>query len=228
MNLRLLIPALLLSAASIAAQTPAAAPAKGDLPAKADASPTPQAHTSELGFSYSVPSDWEVVDTKPSLPVVQQQVEKNATSEAEKRGINCVQIALTARHGSPASVVVVVALPFDCFGQTMTEKDLPGFAQGAAQGLTQTFDISDPVYGAYSLGTHSMWIERSKGALKEHSELQYTVETVCTILKKGAVCWMALGADKDGLTIFESGAVNLDGDAQPALVPATAFDKKPS
>ncbi len=79
-----------------------------------------------------------------------------------------------------------------------------------------------------SLGTHSMWIERSKGALKEHSELQYTVETVCTILKKGAVCWMALGADKDGLTIFESGAVNLDGDAQPALVPATAFDKKPS
>jgi hypothetical protein len=216
MDLRFPIATLLLCAVSIAAQGPEAAPA------------TPQVHTSEPGFSYSVPSDWEVVDTRPSAPVVRHQVEKDATSEAERRGIHCVQIALTARHGSPASVVVVVALPFDCFGQTMTEKDLPGFAQGAAEGLTQTFDISDPVYGAYSLGTHSMWIQRSRGAAKGHPELQYTVETVCTILKKGAVCWMALGADKEGLAIFEKGAVSLDGDAQPVLVPATAFEKKPS
>ena len=187
-----------------------------------------QAHASDLGFSYSVPSDWEVVDTKPALPVVQQQLEKDASSDAEKRGINCVQIALTARHGSPASVVVVVALPFDCFGQTMTDKDLPGFAQGAAEGLTKTFDVTDPAFGAYSLGTHSLWIERSKGSMKGHAESQYTIETVCSLLKKGAVCWMAIAADKDALAIFESGAVSLDGDAQPALVPATAFEKKPS
>jgi hypothetical protein len=219
MNMRILSACLLLCASPISAQAPAATPAQ--------AAPTQQAHASDLGFSYSIPSDWEVVDTKPSLPVVQRQMEKAAISDAEKKGVSCVQIALTARHGSPPSVVVVVALPFDCFGQTMTGKDLPGFAQGVAEGLTQTFDISDPVFGAYSLGAHSLWIERSKGSLKDHPEVQYTVETVCSVLKKGAVCWMALASDKEALGIFEGGAVNLDGDAQPALVPATAFEKKP-
>lgn len=214
----------MLCAVSLLSQAPASSPAA----APAVAAPTQQAHRSGLGFSYSVPSDWDVVDTQPSLPVLQQQVEKSATSEAERRGVGCVQIPLTARHGAPVSVVVVVALPFECFGQTMTEKDLPAFAQGASEGITNSFDISDPVYGAYSLGTHSVWIERSRGSVKDHPELQYTVETVCSVLKKAAACWMALAADQDTLAIFEHGAVTLDDDKLPALVPATAFEKTPA
>jgi hypothetical protein len=189
--------------------------------------PVAQSHTSDLGFSYSLPVDWEVVDTAASLPVVQQQVAQAAASEEEKKGISCVQIGLTARHGSPASVVVVVALPFACFGQTMTDSDLPGFAMGASEGLTNTFDITDPVYGAYSMGSHSVWIERATGLLKDHHEVKYTVETVCSVLKKGAVCWMTMAADQDALQTFENGAVKLDSDAPAALVPANAFAKKP-
>jgi hypothetical protein len=30
--------------------------------------PVPQVHTSDLGFSYSLPSDWEVVEEHPILP----------------------------------------------------------------------------------------------------------------------------------------------------------------
>ena len=205
---------LALCSAALVAQAPVSAPVA-------------QAHTSDLGFSYSLPVDWEVVDTAASLPVVQQQVAKTAASEEEKKGISCVQIGLTARHGSPASVVVVVALPFACFGQAMTEKDLPGFALGASEGLTNTFDISDPLYGAYSLGAHSVWIERATGTLKDHAEVKYTVETVCSVLKKGAVCWMTMAADQDALQTFENGAVKLDSDAPAALVPASAFAKKP-
>ena len=167
------------------------------------------------------------MDTAPSLPVVRQEVTKTATSEAEKKGIACVQVALTARQGSPSSVVVVVALPFDCFGETMTEKDLPGFASGASEGLKNTFNISDPVYGSYSLGTHSLWIERAAGAVKDHPEMNYTVETVCSVLKKGAVCWMAMAADDAHLRVFEQGLVTLDSEAPAALVPADAFQKKP-
>jgi hypothetical protein len=205
---------LALCSASLLAQAPVSAPVA-------------QAHTSDLGFSYSLPVDWEVVDTAASLPVVQQQVAKTASSEEEKKGISCVQIGLTARHGSPASVVVVVALPFACFGQTMSDSDLPGFAMGASEGLTNTFDITDPVYGAYSLGSHSVWIERATGLLKDHHEVKYTVETVCSVLKKGAVCWMTMAADQDALQTFENGAVKLDSDAPVALVPANAFAKKP-
>jgi hypothetical protein len=214
MSPRLLTSILVLGSFPLLAQTPG--------PASAGV-----AHTSDIGFSYSIPADWEVVDTKPTLPAVQAEVAKTAKSEDEKKGIACVQVALTARHGDPASVVVVVALPYDCYGTTMTEKDLPGFGSGAAEGIKNTFNISNAVQGAYTVGTHNMWVERADGVLKDSPGVNYTVETVCSVLKKGAVCWMAMAADKAGLQTFENGAVALDGDAPAALVPATAFQKKP-
>jgi len=215
MNLRLFVPLVVLCGATLLAQAPAPAP-------------SPEAHANDLGFSYSIPADWEVVDTHPMLPAVKQQQSQTATSEDEKKGIECVQVVLTARHGTPASVVVVMELPFACFGQQMTEKDLPGFAQGASEGLKKTFEISDPVYGAYTLGAHNLWIERAKGSVIGHPDAVYTVEIACSLLKKGAVCWMAMAADKSALQTFENGAVTLDGEAPVALVPMTAFEAKPS
>ena len=191
-------------------------------------STAPKVHASALGFTYSLPSDWDVVDAQPALPVVKQQAEQNATSEDEKKGVACVQVDLTARRGDPASVVVIVTLPFDCFGQTMTDKDLPGFAVGAAEGLKQSFDISDPVYGSYTLGSHYLWIERAQGIPKNSPSSHYTVEIACGLLKKGAVCWMAMAADDTSLQAFEHGTVSLDGEPATALVPADAFAKKPS
>ena len=183
---------------------------------------------SQLGFSYSVPTDWEVVDAQGTLPRAKADADKNATTDEEKKGLACVQVALSARRGEPASVLVVVALPFDCFGQQITEKDLPGFADGASEGLKQSFDLGDPIHGNYTLGSHNMWIERGKGNPKGHPDLPYTVEIACGLLKKAAVCWMAMAADDAALRVFEQGAVTLDGEAADALVPANAFDNKPS
>lgn len=214
MSARLVSTLFLLGSLPVLAQTPSA--------------PATQTHSSEIGFSYTLPADWQAIDTKPSLPVVQEQVTKSAKTEEEKKGIACVQIALTARHGDPASVVVIVALPFDCFGQTMNERDLPGFASGASEGLKNTFDISSPQYGSYSLGSHSMWIERASGSVKDHPEMKYTIETVCSVLKKGAVCWMAMAADEASLHTFEQAPVVLDSEQPARLVPTDALAKKPS
>jgi hypothetical protein len=197
-------------------------------PAPAPPAVESQPHVSALGFSYSVPKNWEVVDTQGTLPKAKEDAGKNASTDEEKKGLACVEVALTARNGDPTSVVVAVALPFDCFGQQMTEKDLPGFATGASEGLRQTFDLVDPVFGSYSLGSHGVWIERAKGTSKSHPELSYTIEVVCSLVKKAAVCWMAMAADDAALRVFEHGAVTLDGDSAGALVPPTAFDKKPS
>ena len=188
----------------------------------------PITHASDVGFSYTLPSSWEVIDTKLTLPAVKQKVENEATSEAEKKGVACAQVALTARHGDPASVIVVVVLPFECFGQTMTAKDLPEFGSGASEGLKKNFTLADPLRGAYSLGVHNMWVERARGSLKDHLDVVYTVETVCSVLKNGAVCWMTMAKDDAALETFEHGAVSLDGDAPAALVPASAFVIKPS
>ncbi len=214
-------------------QAPGATPQPEPVPAPAAPASPPSAteskpHVSQLGFSYSVPTDWEVVDAQGTLPRAKADADKNATTDEEKKGLACVEVAFTARHGSPASVLVAVALPFDCFGQQMTEKDLPGFAEGASEGLKQSFDLAEPIKGNYALGSHNMWIERAKGTPKGHAELDYTVEITCSLLKRAAVCWMAMAADEAALRAFEQGAVTLDEESADALVPPNAFEKKPS
>jgi hypothetical protein len=215
MSIRWYFPLLALCGAPLMAQAPASAPA-------------PQTHSDELGFSYSLPSDWEIVDALPTLPTLQQQEAKSATGEEQKKSIGCVKIPLTARHGTPPSVVVVMAMPFDCFGQAMTEKDLPGFAAGATVGVKQTFEVSDAVFGTFQMGSHNLWIERAKGIPRGRTEPKFMIEIACALLKKAAVCWMVIAADDGALQTFEHGAVSLDGETAPTLVPATAFDKKPA
>ena len=197
-------------------------------PASASAIASSRTYTNDIGFSYSFPADWEVVDMSSTLPAAQRQAQQSAASEVEKRGAACTQIALSARHGSPASTVVAVVLPFACLGADMSESDLPGMGSGAMEGIQQNFDVSEPDFGVYSLGSHGVWIERTKGTLKGNPEARYTIETVCSILKKGAVCWMAIAAADAALQSFEHGAVTLDGEDSTPLVPANAFVKKPS
>ena len=214
MRARLFTTLLALCSAPLLAQPHASAPAV-------------QVHTSDIGFSYSLPADWEVVDLSSSLSAAQQQAQQKAESDDVKRGVACLQIVLNAHHGSPGSTVVVMALPTACVGAEATEKDLPGIAIAASQSIQQYFDVGDPVLGAYSLGSHSARIARAKGNPKGHPEIPYTVETVCSLLKKGAVCWMALAADDASLATFENGSVTLDNEAPSALVPAKAFVKTP-
>ncbi len=183
--------------------------------------------SAELGFSYSLPPGWVVAASKSAPPAEGTQQQSLATQGTVK-GTACIRVPLTARHGTPSSVIVVVDLPFDCYGQPMTGQDLAGFGQGAADGLKQEFDLIDPVFGLYSLGSHRLWIERAKGSPKGHSQTQYTMEIACSLLKKSAACWMTLAADASSLHAFENGSVTLDGDAATPLVPANAFDQTPS
>ncbi len=199
-------------------------------PSQASSSATAQTRTysNDVGFTYTFPADWEVVDMSSTLPEAQEQAQQQASSDQEKRGIGCIQMALSARYGDPASTVAAVVLPFSCLGSQMTAKDLPGMGEGALEGVGQNFDLAQPLFGSYSLGSHSVWIERVNGALKDHPEAQYVVETVCTILKKGAVCWMAIATDGSALASFEHGMVVLDDEAPSPLVSAAAFAKKPA
>src|SRR6185437_8312007 len=183
-------------------------------------------HTSqELGFSFTVPADWQVMDTSA---VAKEQARQNAQSDDDKKGLACAQVGLTARHGTPPSVMTEAALPFDCYGQKMSQADLPGFASSASAGLEQNFDLGEPVYGSYALGSHPFWIERVRGSVKGQPEMPYTIEIACSMTKKAAVCWMTMAADDTALKTFEQSPVSLDGEDPTPLVPAGAFDKKPS
>jgi len=212
MNMRNLLPTFLLIAAPLLAQAPPAA------------APTPE----DFGFTYHLPQGWDAIDAQSTLPEVKQQQAATAKTEEEKKGIACIQIPISARQAAPPSFLAVVALPFDCFGQIMTAKDLPGFAEGSSEGPRKFFDFADPVFGSYALGSHSLWIERAKGNPKGHPEMPYTLEIACSLLKKAAVCWMTVAGGDQALKDFEGTAVVLDGDFYSQLVPATAFDKKPA
>jgi len=190
--------------------------------------PSVSAPTAEqIGFTYRVPSGWIAVDAQSTLPEVKERQLANAKTEEEKKEIACIQVPISARKGPPPSFLAGVALPFDCLGQSLTEKDLPALAEGSSQGPRAIFDFGEPEVGAYSLGNHKMWIERANGSPKGHPEMPYTLEIACSLLKRAAVCWMTVAADDASLKAFESNAVTLDGDFFAELVPATAFDKKP-
>ena len=182
--------------------------------------------SSDLGFSYDLPSEWEVLDARANLEKAKQQAAPNVKTEEGKKQLACMQMGMTARHSG--SVIVNYALPFDCLGRKASDEDLPGVGEDASQGVRQGFDVGEPIVGTYSLGSHNLWIERVKGTPKGRAGVSYTIEIACALLKKAAVCWMAMAADDEALQTFEHGAVSLDGDTPVALVPATAFDKKPS
>jgi hypothetical protein len=226
MKTRMFAALLVLCAVSLAAQAPAT-PDASTVPIPPPPSPSDgPAHTSDLGFSYNIPSDWDVVDTKSMLPSVLQKAARDYGNEAAKMAA-CVQLPLTAHHGNPPSAIAVVGLPFDCVGHTFTATDLPGIASGVTEGMKNSIQIANPVINTYTLGTHSMWIQRASGSLVGHPEIKRTMETVCSVLKKGVVCLVTMAADDAALQTFENGAVTLDDDAATALVPADALQKKP-
>lgn len=190
--------------------------------------PAPGTASNDLGFTYSVPKGWELLDTPATLAQQRTEASQNAANEEEKKGVACLEPVLMARDQSSGSILFVEALPFGCFGHVMTNDDLPGFVAAAPEVLKQSFDVGDPVHVTYALGTHNMWIERARATLKNHPEAPFTVEIACGLLKKAAVCWMAVAGNDDALHAFESAAVTLDGETVKALVPPTAFGKKPS
>lgn len=192
--------------------------------ASAQAAGRSETFTNPLGFTYTVPMDWQLMDYSA---LAKERARENAATEDAKKGLACTQMGLLARHGTPSSVIAEVALPFDCFGQTMTDADLPGFAAGASEGLRGNIDLGEPVLGTYSLDGHLFWIERANGTLKENPTVPFTIEIACTVGKKAAACWMTMAANQLALDTFEQGAVSVDGDKPAALVPSTAFDKKP-
>lgn len=200
-------------AAPLLAQTP---------PAQSPAAP-PAAGPPEPEFTYHLPEDWQIVRPKTPAPEQQQKQEQKTPDIEVKKGIACLEVPMTARHGDPPSVVVIVALPIDCYGQTMNDDSLPLLGAGAAEGLKQSFTITDPVTASYSLAGHPMWIERARGVPQGKTAPVYTLEIACTILKKEAVCWLAQATEEAALRIFESAPVTLDGDAAPALVPDGLF-----
>src|ERR1700690_1728789 len=103
-----LLPAALSAQNPQPAQTPQPAPAPLAAEHATDAVPaTPVVFTSDAGFSFSYPSDWAVIDSKPMMPAIQLKANQDAKSDMEKKGIDCTQISLLLRHGSPASSIVV-------------------------------------------------------------------------------------------------------------------------
>jgi len=210
--------------APAAGQTIAPAQAATPAPAAAPAATQPaQVDDSDVGFNYSLPADWEFVAPPPAPKATVPFPD----AVGAKKGDACVEVVLTAKHGTPASVIVVMALPFACYGQSLKPGDLENFGAGAAEGMKQTFDVTDPVEGNYTLGSHAVWIERAKGTPKGHPENPFTFEVVCTLLTKGAICWTVMATDWPSLRAFERAQVTLDGEISPELVPPHSFVPNP-
>ena len=212
------------------------AAAQNPMPASPSAAPavnsaTPEFVTTiefsdEAGFTFTYPSDWESLDTKPITPAAQLKAEEQANSSMEKKGAECARIALLLRSKSHQSSIVVVMLPYACVGSALGPGDLASVASGISEGIKRGYTVFDPAYGAYKLGSHSLWIERAQATSKEHPDHTYTLETVCSLLKKSMVCWMGFAKDQAALSVLENGLTSLDGEKPTTLVPPASIKDK--
>jgi hypothetical protein len=191
-----------------------------DKPAAPATSPV---YKSDLGFTYGYSADWELIDTKPLTPVAQQKAAEGAKSDEEKKGAACAQIGLMLKHGDPASIIMTVSLPYDCYGSAFTDADLPGFGTGVSSGLKQNFTVGESKTASYKSGTHNLWVERALATAKADPTQKYTIETVCSMLKKAATCWIGMVKDDAALKVMEQSQVTLESDAPTVLVPADAL-----
>lgn len=157
------------------------------------------------------------------LPVARMQAEQDAKSTSEQKGADCAQIQLMIRHGDPRSVILILYLEYACVGKSLNQSDLASTGMGISQGLTKNFDLPNPTYGAYRLGSHPFWIERGDAKVRNHPEKSVMLETACSMLKKGLVCWMGMAATLDAIATMESSKVSLEGEDPVALVPESAF-----
>jgi hypothetical protein len=209
MKLALCALSLALPAVAALGQAPAGGP------------PEPKTAAGDLGFTFALPSGWQVVESPSHSPAPSPP--PGSAGNAVVKGIACLKVPLTAQQGDPRSVLVEATLPFECFGQTIAPSQLPDFASGAVGEMKQSFDIDAPVESTYTLGTHPFWIQRAKGNTKGQIGTPYTFEIACGLLRKAAVCWMVAAAGEAALDAFEHAAVTLDGDPPTALVPASIF-----
>ena len=186
-----------------------------------------QTHTSDIGFSYSLPLDWKIINTKPKFLLLKERATTESKTDSEKKYNSCAEIDLMAQNGNPASVIEVTTLSFACYGEVLKDVDLPVFASARAWSFSESFGISDTALREYKIGTHSVWIERARGISIAHPEVRVTLETVCSFLRKSAVCWRIIAANQASLDTFERGAVTLEGESSLALVPAEARELHP-
>ena len=208
----------------ILATCASAALAQTGAPQAANSSTAQQlTYTSEMGFSFTYPSDWEVMNMQTTLPEIRKKIEDESTSKEEKQGAECVQISMLIRHGSPASVIEAIVLPSDCVGTQYKDSDIANIGQGMAQGINSSINAQNPVFGSYKIGTHHIWILREQGTFKSRPEVNMTVEVLCGVLKKGVVCWAGFITNDDALKIFENSIVTLDGESPARIVSPDAF-----
>lgn len=187
-----------------------------------EAAAASQAAERARDFVYRLPDDWQVLTPRPPAAAQQENQEHETPTENLRKGIACLEVPLTARHGDPVSAIAIVALPIACYGAQMTADSLPAF-RAATEGFKRSFAVTDALTAMYALGKHRMWIERARGIALGEPGPVYTLEIVCTVLKKAAVCWLAQASDEPALRAFESAPVTLEGDAAPALVPKDVF-----
>ena len=94
--------------------------------------PSPASPTAALGFTYTLPAEWKDAPTQSTLPAARQNAMQSAKNPGQELGVACAQVVLSAQTGKPPSVIVIVALPFPCYGQPLTAKELPRYAAGVS------------------------------------------------------------------------------------------------
>lgn len=176
--------------------------------------------SSDVGFEITYPSNWQLVDLSPTMPMIQKKVEGDAKTEVEKIRASCVQFFFSAKSGTPASTFLAVGETKDCLG---SEPNLNAYALGTMTTLKKKYLLSETEYGAITLKKTMFWVMRTKAAKFDHPDDVETIEYLGAVLPRGIVLWSCHCKDGKATAEFEHAHLRFADGSDTEMIPADAF-----
>jgi hypothetical protein len=181
---------------------------------------------SGLGFSYEVPSDLTIINSKQFEKAAKSLAQQQGTTEAEAKSIHCVQQLLVAERRDESRIINFVAFPQDCAGGAVTEKNLANVGKYGSDQLAKRFTLISPEYSSFTVGTHAFWVMRSAMVPSPPQNPNHEIAFVVILTPQAVIECMLLARTRADLEALTATKLRFDDGAVTELIPASAFAAK--
>ena len=218
MNPHTLITAISLFAAAAMAQTPAPNPTTPH--------ENPRHFESGLGFSYDVPSGLRVIANKPFESAARSLANQQATTDQERKSIDCTQQLLVAENENESKIINFVASRQGCATGIVTEKNIDKLGQYGTGELGKRFAFVKPEFGQLQSGQHSIWVMKSQMTPNPPHNPNTEFALIITFTPEAVIECMIMARTPSDMATLAATHVKFEDGTETELVPASAFASK--
>lgn len=182
---------------------------------------------SELGFTYDVPSDLLIVDTKKLGSPSQLAANRGLSlSSGEKNSIVCGRELLMAMAHDNTRIINFSFHSQDCFGVALEAKHFSQIGSSVISELNRQFALANIETASSTVKSHSVWVMRSTiMPANSKNPNRYMAVSIMPV-KQGMVEVLVQAKSKDDLNSLMATQIHFDDGNESEIVPTKLFSSK--